>query len=183
MRDGREATTEEPRAVGRGAEGELLSQAATSTQKTSRGASWRSRARDVLVASASICVLAFLVLFAVAGPTADLDTSMGPVVPRPGPAAVVEGRVLGAAGDGLAGATVTARRVGGISRETRTSADGSFRVALRGGCARYVVSLEARADGETFTERATRHLCPGDSLPVDARVITTSHFLWVPGPR
>lgn len=161
----------------------MLSQAATSTRNTPRGAGWRSRTRDVFVAGASVGVLAFLVLFAVAGPTADLDTSIGPVVPRPGTAAVVEGRVLGAAGDGLAGATVTARRVGGLARETRTDGDGSFRVALHGGCARYVVSVEARADGETYTERATRHLCPGDSLPVDARVITSSHFLWVPGPR
>jgi hypothetical protein len=142
-----------------------------------------SRVRDVFVACASVAVLALLVLYAVAAPTATLSTDIGPVVPRPGSKAVVQGRVLEANGGGLRGARIDVRRTGRTAGTAVSDNAGAFRVELPGSCAVYDISLRARADGSTVST-ATRHqLCPGDALPVDARVVTQGHFLWVPGPR
>lgn len=157
--------------------------AASSRARSGVGKTWRRAGRDAVVASASAAVLAFLVFFAVAAPTGELTASVGPVVPRPGTTATVEGRVLGPTGDGLEGAEIVVRRTG--MRPVRTVADpsGAFRVALRGDCATFTVSLRAEARGDTMRTSARRHLCPGDSLPVDARVVMQGHFLWIPGPR
>jgi hypothetical protein len=91
--------------------------------------------------------------------------------------------VLGPTGDGLEGAEIVVRRTGMAPVRTLADTSGAFRVALRGDCATYFVSLQAEAQGDTVGTSARRHLCPGDSLPVDARVVTHGHFLWVPGPR
>lgn len=144
---------------------------------------WRTAGRDVVVACASASVVAFLVFFAVAGQSSELSASVGPVVPRPGAAATVVGRVVGPTGDGIKGAEVVVRRSGMTPVRALADANGAFRMALRGECASYVVSLRAKSGGDTVNTSARRHLCPGDALPVDARVVTHGHFLWVPGPR
>ena len=143
----------------------------------------RARVRDVTVALVSAGVLALLVLYAVAAPSVSLKANVGPVVPRPGPASVV-GRVLNSSGGGLKAARVEVRRAGRDTGTFATSnAAGAFRVQLAGSCAVYDISVRARAEGSTVTSTARRRLCPGDALPIDARVVTQGHFLWVPGPR
>jgi hypothetical protein len=129
-------------------------------------------------------VLALLVLYAVAAPTASMRATVGQVVPRPGTAAVVLGRVLNSSGGGLKGARVEVRRTGrDAGTFAMSNAAGAFRVQLPGGCAVYEISVRARAAGSTVATTARRRLCPGDALPIDARVVTQGHFLWVPGPR
>jgi hypothetical protein len=131
-----------------------------------------------------------IVFVALAAPSSKLRAEIGPIVPRPGNQAVVEGRVLGANGGALEGAEVSVLRAGG-SREIASSGrkiassgeDGTFRVVLSGGCSTYTVLVRAEANGEDVTTTSRARLCPGDSLPVDARVVTYGHFLWVPGPR
>jgi hypothetical protein len=151
--------------------------------KRRQGRSQHPRVRDLLVACVSLGVLVLLVLYAVAAPTATLSTDIGPVVPRPGPTAVVQGRVLETNGGGLRGARVQVRRTGRTVGTAVSDDAGAFRVELSGNCAVYDISLRVRAEGSTASA-ATRHqLCPGDALPVDARVVTQGHFLWVPGPR
>jgi hypothetical protein len=139
--------------------------------------------RDVLVACASAGVLALLGAYAVAAPTSELTASVGPTIPRPGSQAVVEGRVLEADGSGLAGARIEVERDGRTAATAVSSGDGAFRLELDGGCSVYVISIRSRADGGSVEAAARRRLCPGDSLPVQARVVTHGHFLWVPGPR
>jgi hypothetical protein len=148
-----------------------------------RERSLRTFFRDTVVGGASIGVLALLVAYAVAAPTAELNADVGPTVPRPGPTAVVQGRVLEAGGGGLDGAQIEVRAAGRQAESATSDDSGSFRVELSGGCAAYDISLLARADGETLRAATHRRLCPGDALPVDARVVTHGHFLWVPGPR
>ena len=135
------------------------------------------------VAAASVGVLALLVLYAVAAPSAKLKASFGPVVPRPGTNAVVEGRVLEANGGGLQGAQIVVRSDGHPVGDARSRDDGAFRVDLHGSCAAYVISVRAHESGSDVDATTKRQLCPGDALPVDARVVTEGHFLWVPGPR
>jgi hypothetical protein len=142
-----------------------------------------SALRDAFVASASAGVVVLLVLFVFAAPSARLDADIGPVVPRPGAQAVVEGRVLAADGSGLEGAEVAVHRVGGTMRTARSSAAGTFRLPLAGSCSTYTVSVRAESNGENVETARRARLCPGDSLPVDARIVTQGHFLWVPGPR
>jgi hypothetical protein len=141
------------------------------------------RPRDVVVAVSSLGVLALLVLYAVAAPTAKLNASFGAVVPRPGATAVVQGRVLDTDGGGLKGAQIVVRTHGRRAGTARSHDDGAFRIDLRGNCAVYQISIRARAAGSSVDAVTRRHLCPGDALPVDARVVTQGHFLWVPGPR
>jgi len=143
----------------------------------------RSRLHDATVAFASIGVLALLVFYAVAAPTARLTASVGPVVPRPGSRAVVQGRVLGSSGGGLDGALIDVRKEGRSVGRATTDDAGAFRVDLVGRCAVYDISVRARAVGSTVTTAARRQLCPGDALPMDVRVVTQGHFLWIPGPR
>jgi hypothetical protein len=141
--------------------------------------------RDVAVAVASAGVLALLVFYAVAAPSASLTASIGPIVPRQGSNPLVLGRVLNSGGGGLEGARIKVARAGSerpIAVGT-SDASGSFRVELPSRCAVYDISVEARAEGSTVRKRDDRRLCPGDALPVDARVKTEGHFLWVPGPR
>jgi hypothetical protein len=143
----------------------------------------RSPVRNVLVASASAGVLAFLVAYAFAAPSAELTASVGPTVPRPGSDAVVEGRVLAANGSGLAGARVEVERGGRTAATAVTQDGGGFRIELGGGCSVYAIAFRAEAEGAAVETVARRRLCAGDSLPVVARVVTHGHFLWVPGPR
>ena len=153
------------------------------TAGVSRPPARRTRIRDAGVATTSALVLAFLVLFALAGPSSELTASVGPVVPRPGAEAVVEGRVLAADGGGLDGARIAVLRAGRPAGAAVTDDAGSFRVELDGACSSYAISVSAEVQGDALSAGSTRRLCPGDALPVDVRVETNGHFLWVPGPR
>jgi hypothetical protein len=135
------------------------------------------------VAASSLAVIGLVVLYAVAAPSAKLTASVGPVVPRPGSSAVVQGRVLDAGGGGLGGAEIVVRAHGRQLAAARSREDGTFRVGLGGRCATYDVSIRAHSSGANVHAATSRQLCPGDALPVDARVVTEGHFLWVPGPR
>ena len=86
-------------------------------------------------------------------------------------------------GGGLRGARIEVRRTGRVAGTAVSDDAGAFRVSLAGSCAVYDISLRARTQGSTVTAATRRQLCPGDALPVDARVVTQGHFLWVPGPR
>ena len=141
------------------------------------------RLHDATVAVASVGVLGLLVLYAIAAPSVSLTASAGSVVPLPGPTAVVVGRVLTSGGGGLKGARIDVRRSGREAGTGLSNAAGAFRVELPGRCAVYSVSIRARAQGSTVAATVRRRLCPGDALPVDARVVTQGQFLWVPGPR
>jgi hypothetical protein len=114
-----------------------------------------------------------------------LSASIGPVVPAQGSNPVVLGRVLGATGGGLQGARIAVARDGADRplAAGRSDASGAFRLELPGRCGVYEISIEAKAEGSTVSKTDRRRLCPGDALPVDARVKTQGHFLWVPGPR
>jgi hypothetical protein len=143
----------------------------------------RTLARNATVALASAAVVAFLVFYAVAAPSARLSADIGPVVPRPGSTAVVQGRVINPDGGGVKGAHVAVRRAGRAVATGVSNDAGAFRVEVAGSCAVYDISVRARALGSTVTAGARRQLCPGDALPVDVRVVTQGHFLWIPGPR
>ena len=140
-------------------------------------------ARDIVVALSSAAVLGLLVLYALAGPTARLSADIGPVVPRPGSTAVVQGRVVESNGGGLHGAQIVVRRQGLPAGAAVSDDAGAFRIELRGGCASYLIAIHAHAVGASVATNTRRRLCPGDALPVDVRVVTQGHFLWVPGPR
>lgn len=139
--------------------------------------------RDVTVASVSGVVVALLVAYVFAGPSAELTASVGPVVPRPGTSALILGRVLQVDGGGLEGARIEVRRSGRLAGTTVSDAAGRFGVDLRGACSAYAITLRAEAEGSTVGTVTRHRLCPGDALPIDARVVTHGHFLWVPGPR
>jgi hypothetical protein len=157
----------------------------TSAARGGRGSRIERAPRDLAVALASAGVVALLVFYAVAAPTASLTASIGPIVPRQGSSPLVLGRVLDSGGGGLKGARIKVARVSSDRAVAfgTTDASGSFRVELPSRCGDYAISVEARAEGSTVRKRDHRHLCPGDALPVDARVKTQGHFLWVPGPR
>ena len=143
----------------------------------------RRAVRDAFVAASSLVVVALLVGYALAGPSAELTASVGPVVPRPGTSALVLGRVLELDGSGLEGARIEVRRGGRVVGADVSDRAGSFQVSLRGRCSAYSVAFRAEAIGEAVETTSRRRLCPGDALPIDARVETQGHFLWVPGPR
>jgi hypothetical protein len=128
-------------------------------------------------------VLALLIFYAVAAPTAKLTASVGPVVPRPGSTAAVQGRVVEPNGGGLHGAHIVVRRSGQVVGTAVTDKTGVFLVELSGRCASYDISVQARVVGSTVRTSARQRLCPGDALPLDVRGVTQGHFLWVPGPR
>jgi hypothetical protein len=136
-----------------------------------------------VVASASVLVLALLAGYALAGPTPELTLTVGPVLPQPGETAVVQGRVLEPDDDGLSGVRVLVWRGRVIAGESVSDGTGRFRVGLRGSCGVYRVVLEVTWQGSNLEAGAQRRLCPGDALPLDGRVITQGHVLWVPGPR
>jgi hypothetical protein len=144
---------------------------------------WRGYVRDAAVGLTSAAVVVLLVAYALSGPSPELTASVGPAVPRPGTSAFVLGRVLEVDGSGLGGARIVVRRSGRIAGTTVSDDAGAFRVELRGGCSAYAVSLRAEAAGATVGTVSRHRLCPGDALPIDARVVTHGHFLWVPGPR
>jgi len=145
--------------------------------------SWRGYFRDVTVALGSAAVVALLAAYALAGPSAELTASVGPAVPRPGTSVLVLGRVLQVDGSGLEGARIEVRRSGRLAGTAVSNDAGAFQVELRGGCSAYAISLRAKAQGSTVGMVSRHRLCPGDALPIDARVVTQGHFLWVPGPR
>ena len=172
---------------GRVAEGSGLQQIEGKISASRRGRSTGLAAapRNVTVALDSACVGARLVVYESAAPTASLTADFGQVVPAQGARPVVVGRVLGSRGDGLGGARIAVGRPGAKrAAATATTADsGAFRVVLPVRCADYEISIEARAAGTTVRKSERRRLCPGDALPIDARVKTQGHFIWVPGPR
>jgi hypothetical protein len=135
------------------------------------------------VALASAGVLALLVFYAVAAPTVSLTAKVGSVVPLAGSSAMVAGRVIGSDGSGVKGARIEARELGRRTVNGTSDATGAFRVSLPGRCGVYTVSIHAPAQGTTVATRIRHRLCPGDALPVDARVVTQGQFLWIPGPR
>jgi hypothetical protein len=108
---------------------------------------------------------------------------VGDVVPQPGATAVVQGRVVEPDASGLGGLRIQVRRGGELAGSAVSDGTGKFRVGLRGGCSAYEVVLRARWQGSALESNARRRLCPGDALPLDARVVTQGHYLWVPGPR
>jgi hypothetical protein len=143
----------------------------------------RGPVRNIAVAFASAGVLALLVAYALAAPTPELRLTVGHVVPQPGAAAVVEGRAVEPDASALRGLRVEVRRAGSTAAAGVTDRDGTFRVDLRGGCGTYEIVLRATWQGSKLERGARRRLCPGDSLPLEARVVTQGHYLWVPGPR
>jgi hypothetical protein len=96
---------------------------------------------------------------------------------------LVAGRVVAADGGALEGAEIEVRRGKRLVGRTLSDSAGEFRIRLRGSCSGYAISLEAQTHGSTIETFSRRRLCPGDALPIDARVLTYGHFLWVPGPR
>jgi hypothetical protein len=140
-------------------------------------------ARNVTVALASAGVIALLVAYAFAAPTPELRLTVGHVVPQPGASAVVQGRVVEPDASGLEGMHIEVGRGGVISRRAVSDRAGKFRIDLRGGCGVYEVTLRASWQGSALERRTRRRLCPGDALPLDARIVTQGHYLWVPGPR
>jgi Carboxypeptidase regulatory-like domain len=160
-------------------------EAKTSVPRRGHSSGLAAAPRNITVVLASAGVLALLVLYAIAAPTASLSASVGPVVPQQGSNPVVLGRVLGPGGGGVAGASIEVGRAGGarLLATTTSNTSGTFRVELPGRCGAYEISIEARAEGATARTSSRRRLCPGDALPIDARVKTQGHFVWVPGPR
>jgi hypothetical protein len=139
--------------------------------------------RDATVALFSAGVIGLLVLYAIAAPSVSMSAGVEPVVPLPGRTAVIVGRVLTSGGSGLEGARIDVHSSDGLARTTSSNTAGAFRVALPGRCALYRVAIRATADGSEVTATVRHRLCPGDALPVDARIVTQGQFLWVPGPR
>jgi hypothetical protein len=124
-----------------------------------------------------------LVAYALAAPTPELTLTVGSVVPQPGGTAVVQGRAVEPDESGLGGLRIQVRRAGRIAAEAVSDGTGRFRADVAGACGVYEVMLRTTWHGSELERRARRRLCPGDALPVDARVVTQGHFLWVPGPR
>jgi len=143
----------------------------------------KSPFRNATVALASAGVIALIVFYALAAPTVSLSAKVGSVVPLAGSTAVVAGRVTGSDGNAIKGARIEARERGRRPMVGMSDATGSFRVSLPGGCGVYTVSMYAPAQGTTVATSVRHRLCPGDALPVDARVVTQGQFLWIPGPR
>jgi hypothetical protein len=139
--------------------------------------------RDIAVGLSSFGVVVLLVLYAVAGPTPKLNADFGPIVPRPGATAVVQGRILNSGGGGLDGAKIVVDRHGRPVGQAVSGSAGTFRIDVHGTCALYRISVRAHDAGSNVETTADRQLCPGDALPVDAQVVTEGHFIWVPGPR
>jgi hypothetical protein len=139
--------------------------------------------RDAGVALASVGVVVLLVGYALAGPSIKLNASVGAIATRSGANALVYGRVLEPGGGGLSGARIDIRRAGRPVVAAVSDSTGSFRIELPGVCATYDISLRAVAQGSTMKRKWRRRLCQGNALPIDARVVTLGHFLWVPGPR
>ena len=139
--------------------------------------------RNVAVAFTSAAVLAFLIAYALAAPTPELTLRVGDVVPQPGATAVVQGRVVEPDASGLGGLRIQVRRGGETAGAAVSDRTGRFRVDLRSGCGEYEVLLKARWQGSALESNARRRLCPGDALPLDVRIVTQGHYLWVPGPR
>jgi hypothetical protein len=143
----------------------------------------RGVVRNVAVAAASAGVVGLLVAYALAAPTPELELAVGQVVPRPGATAVVEGRAIEPDASGLGGLRVEVRRAGAIAGSAVSDRAGRFRLDLAGACGMYEVVLRTSWQGSDLERRARHRLCPGDALPLEARVVTLGHYLWVPGPR
>jgi hypothetical protein len=145
-----------------------------------RARSPRALFRDCAVALASAAVVAFLVGYALTTPRFTLRTTVSGVEHHPGSAAIVQGRVLEADGDGVGDAEVRVRRARGVSRVTRTGEEGRFRVDLGGSCAASRIEVSVRTEAKIVRSTLRRQLCPGDAVEVDARLVTRGHLIWVP---
>jgi hypothetical protein len=128
-------------------------------------------------------VLVLLIAYALAAPTPELRLTVGQVVPQPGATAVVQGRVVEPDASGLGGLRIQVRRGERLAATAVSDRTGRFRLDLAGGCGMYEVVLRATWQGSALEREARRRLCPGDALPLEARVVTQGHYLWVPGPR
>ena len=138
------------------------------------------RARDLGVALASAAVVAFLVAYVFSSPSVRIEAAVAAVKQHPGRAAVVHGRVLEAAGDGLGNADIRVERTGSRSHRARTGERGYFRIDLSGPCARYRIVLRVRAEDQQVQTAIGRELCPGDAVEVEARVVASGQLVWVP---
>ena len=146
--------------------------------------SLRKLGRNVVVASGSALVVALLAAYALAAPTVKLNVAFGAAVPRPGTTALVAGRVVAPDGNTFRGARIEVWRAGRLVAAQLSDRTGQFQIGLRGrGCTSYTILLHAKAQGATVEKSASRRLCPGDALPIDAHLTSYGHFLWVPGPR
>jgi hypothetical protein len=140
----------------------------------------RSYARDVCVGMASAAVVAFLVAYALSSPRVEVQAAVAAVQQHPGRAAVVHGRVLEAAGDGVGNAEIRVERGGTRARLARTSERGYFRIDLAGSCASYRILVRVSAEERPVEAAVGRRLCPGDAAEVEARVIASGQLVWVP---
>ena len=81
---------------------------------------------------------------------------------------------------GVGGATVLVSAPGREAQVGTTVEDGTFRIGLGGPCSSYRLEVDARADGRALSTAATRRLCPGQALELEARVTSSSQLLWMP---
>jgi len=138
------------------------------------------RARDALVATVSVAVVAFLIAYALSSPRVEIDAAVAAVAQHPGRQAVLHGRVLDARGDGVAQAVVRIERPDSTALVAHSGDRGYFRVELAGACAPYHVVLSVREQGQPAETALDRRLCPGEAAEVDARVTAAAQFVWVP---
>ena len=139
----------------------------------------RSRARDAFVFACSAAVIAFLVFFTFADPGVRLASHLSGPTAHAGSAALVVGRVTDGDG-GVGGATVLVSAQGREARVGTTAEDGTFTIGVGGPCSSYRLEVEARADGRALSTAATRRLCPGQALELEAHVTRSSQLLWMP---
>jgi hypothetical protein len=139
----------------------------------------RRRLRDAFVFACSCAVVVFLVFFTFSDPGVRLVSHVSGPTAHAGAAALIVGRVTDGDG-GVGGATVVVRATGRGARVGTTAEDGTFRIRLEGPCTSYRVDVDARADGRELTSAATRQLCPGQALELEARVTRSSQMLWMP---
>jgi hypothetical protein len=139
----------------------------------------RSHARDAFVFACSAAVIVFLVFFTFADPGVQLASHLSGPTAHTGSSALIAGRVMDGDG-GVGGATVLVSAPGRDTRVGTTAEDGTFRIGLGGPCSSYRLEVDARADGRTLSTAATRRLCPGQALELEARVTRSSTLLWMP---
>ena len=143
-------------------------------------AAWRTAARNVFVAVTSAAVVGFLVFYAFSRPEVGLSASFGSLEAHPGRWAVVHGRILEADGDAVSGAQLTVWLPGSAPQTTTAGERGFFRLDVRGGCGNYEIDLAARSGGRSLERRLAHHLCPGQALEVEGRIVASGNFVWVP---
>ena len=133
----------------------------------------------MLVFAASLAVVLFLAAYAFSDPGLRLAAAAGDVREHAGREVLVDGRVLGSSGDGLADAVVEVRGPAG-TRFARAGKRGFFELQLLGSCASYRIVLRGRSHGRLLVTRLGRRLCPGDELEVEGHVVSDGQFIWMP---